>query len=449
MASRDHLPIQIGLPREPAWHVAEPAPLSYIAFIAGEQMPDPGDAFLAAGCAFAAEPRDVEPLPIDDEQVAWAFGFRVARRDARVLVWCERAQPGQTPDGAASDACWVILVETLLDATRPVEDAIALAATAAAAGGARTLLLYDPTLGVTWQRREFSQLFLGENASAGALVDERHLYRVELVARDNSKGPYWLSSVGLARLAKPELELLEVPVTHVRAALELMDALAARFITNDLPDAGVPFEAGPGLSIALVPVHEVIETLSLGAAGDAHDRRALPPGPRAVVCAAQQRGAFRKIWMPPLDELQRLAAHETGLYLAPRVVDVRQRLAQQTWDSFMAAHAARDAHATAIFVAKVSLPMGAATVATTSVDDSDERAHVWVEISSLSNESCSGVVTGGARAGASDGVIDVANDVAVAARTVSFARADVGDWRILGWRSDLAEVGPESATLLD
>ena len=433
MASRDHLPIQIGLPLEREWQVAEPAPLSYIAFIAGEQMPDPGEAFLAAGCAFASEPRDVEPLPIDDDQVAWAFGFRVARREARVLVWCERAQPGQTPDGAVSDACWVILVETLLDATRPVEDAIALAATAAAAGGARTLLLYDPTLGVTWHRREFSQLFLGENANAGALVDERHLYRIELTARDTSKGPYWLSSVGLARLAKPELELLEVPVTHVRAALELLDALAARFITNDLPDAGVPFEAGPALSIALVPAREVIETLSAGAAGDANDRRALPPGPRAVVCAAQQRGAFRKVWMPPLEELQRLAAHETGLYLAPRVVDVRQRLARQTWGAFVAAHAARDAQSTAVFVAKVSLALGTDSVARASRDDSDERAHVWVEVSTLSNESGSGVVTGDASA----------------ARAVTFASTDVGDWRILGLRPDLAEVGPESATLLD
>ena len=69
MASRDHLPIQIGLPVEREWQVAEPAPLSYIAFIAGEQMPDPGEAFLAAGCAFASEPRDVEPLPIERENL--------------------------------------------------------------------------------------------------------------------------------------------------------------------------------------------------------------------------------------------------------------------------------------------------------------------------------------------------------------------------------------------
>ena len=40
---------------------------------------------------------------------------------------------------------------------------------------------------------------------AGELVDERHLYRIELAAQDREQGPFWITTVGLARVARPGL----------------------------------------------------------------------------------------------------------------------------------------------------------------------------------------------------------------------------------------------------
>ncbi len=420
--AREHMPIQIGLPDEPAWQVAEPAPISYIAFIAGDETPDPGEAFIAAGQAFGVAPQDAEPVPVEDDRVAWAFGFRVPQREARVMVWCERAIEGATPhvpgsDGAASDAKWVVWIETILEASRPLDDAVALAATVARAGGQRTLLLYDPALGVAWKPQDFQQIFLD-----GSLVDERHLYRVELVARDRANGPYWIATVGLARAGKPELEMLEVPVAQVRAALELVDALAARFVSEELPHAGVPFEAGPGLKIAIVPAHEVIETLAPGAAGHASDRTGLPPGPRAAICAAGKRGSFRQVWVTPTDELARLARNETGLFLALRVIVARERIARGTWPKFVRALAEHGANPTAVFLAKVARA------------DADGGApeHLWLAVSRADERGGSGIL---ARDGANPAPVD-------------FAIADVGDWRVVGLSADLREVGPESAELL-
>lgn len=417
--AREHMPIQIGLPAEPAWETAEPAPISYLAFVTGEELPDPGDAFVAAGESFGVAPQDVEPLPLADEAVAWAFAFSVPSRAARVMVWCERAIEGASPDGRASDARWVIFVETLLEAPRAVQDAVALVSTVARAGGARTKLVFDPGLGVAWSRAELEQLFL--DAESGALVDERHLYRVELVARDRERGPFWIATVGLARVGRPELEVLEVPAEHLRAALELVDALAARFVDETPPHAGVPFEAGPDVRLALVPAHEAIEALAPTAPGHAAERRGLPAGPRAAICAAGKRGAFRQVWVAPLDELARLSRAERGLYLAPRVSAVRERLAQRTWGAFAQAHARHAARAGVAFLVKIAVG-----------EREGEREHVW-----LSAEQAT--VDGGLGILSRDGGAPVAQ---------AFSRADIGDWRIVGLGGQAPEVGPESAALL-
>ncbi len=432
-SSREHLPIQIGLPPEPAWAMARPVPTTYIAFVAGDEMPDPGEAFLAAGRAFGAEPAEVEPLGHDDARVAWAFAFSVPGREARVMLWCEAADAAQLPDGAAADARWVVFVETILDAARAVDDAVALASTAAGTARARTRLLLDPAIGSAWSAADLARLFFGEGsgsaAAPGALVDERFLYRIEVVARDRANGPYWLTTVGLARLARPELEMLEVPAADLRAALELVDALAARFVGDEPPRAGVPHAAGPGVKLALGPVAEAIEALAAGAPAAAADRRAEVDGPRAAICAAGRRGSFRAIWVPPLDELARLSRHEAGLYLAPRVTLARERLAQAEWPRFVATRAAVDVRAPiddspdVTFLAKVAVG-----------DSLGERRHLWVAVDAADLAGGSGVVAHA--------------DAARASEPVAFALAAVGDWRVLGLGPDRPDIGPERAALL-
>ncbi|MEY4118920.1 MAG: hypothetical protein RLZZ116_2248 [Planctomycetota bacterium] len=421
--AREHMPIQIGLPAEPAWEVAEPAPITYIAYVAGDEVPDPGAAFIAAGESFGVAPQDTEPVPVEDDDVAWAFAFALPSRAARVMVWCERVADDARPDGGARDAKWVLFVETLLEASRAADDAVALAATACRAGGARTRLLLDPGLGMVWNRADIERLFLSE--PNGALVDQRILYRIELAAKDRERGPFWITTVGLARIARPELELLEVPRESLRSALELVDALAARFFDEDVPHAGVPFEAGLGLRLALVPAAEASETVPADAPGGVQDRRRMPSHPRAAICAAGKRGSFRQVWVPPTEELALLSRNELGVFLSPRVSVVRERMAQLTWTAFVRAHAAGSTpqgDAVPSFLAKIALG-----------DTVGERAHLWIAVSR-------------ADADGGEGVLDRPDG---SREAVAFRREQIGDWRIVGLRPDLPEVGPEGASVLD
>lgn len=447
--AREHQPIQIGLPPESAWRVAEPTPISLVAFVDGEGLPDPGDAFLAAGRAFGAEPAAVEPMPVDDPAIHWAFSFEARGRSSRVLLWCEQARAGQSPENRAPDARHIIVLQAILEPSTPddaaraavgkqsvwpasVADFVRLAATAAgAAGPERTRLLFDPELGIVYSPEDCARLFVGAppERPAGDLVDERHLYRIELRARGPG-APLWITTVGLARVGKPELEMLEVPPPLTAAALQLADALAARFISEDLPHAGVPFEAGPDLALALVPAAEAAETVAPDVAGSPADRTRFGHAPRAAICAAGQRGAFRKIWSTPIEALERLTSHDAGLFLSQRVVEVRECLARATWGDFTAAHARHSARATVAFLVKVARPNGAATAAETPTPTPPEAGieHVWITVDHATT-------AGGRGSSPHTG-------------TLGFTLDEVGDWRVVGLVEGEDSIGPDRAERL-
>ena len=146
---------------------------------------------------------------------------------------------------------------------------------------------------------------------------------------------------------------------------------------------------------------------------------------RAAICAAGKRGSFRQIWVPPIDELALLSRNELGVFLAPRVSLVRERMAQLTWATFMRAHAGRPAGQDGdapSFLAKIALG-----------ETVGERAHLWVAVRR-------------AEADGGEGVLDRPDG---SREAVAFRLEQVGDWRIVGLRPDLPEVGPEGASVLD
>ena len=444
--SREHAPIEIGLRPEVSWRTERVEPITLVAFVAGDELPDPGEAFLALGRAFRVEPTNARPVPSEDPALSWAVAFDIPGRASAVLMWCERVDPGHAPDGRAPDARWAIGIESVLErssgddrdraaarglAAWPASVADFVALAAAAAGcveRARLRILYEPALARSFVTADCARLFLGDDGAPGALVDERFLYRVEVRMR-TPETPAWISTVGLARLARPELEVLEVPPALVGAALELVDALAARLVSEEPPHPGVPIEVGDGLSVALVPAHEAAETIAPEAPGGRTDRTHLAPISRAAICSAGQRGSFRRVWVAPVAELERLAKNETGLFLALRVVEVRERLARDTWPRFAAALARRPRDRDSVFMAKIALDRNAVG-AGTPADPDAPRAHVWLAVESAD-------ASGGRGASAE-----------IAGGTRAFALADIGDWRVIGLSDERPSLGPDDASFL-
>ena len=439
--AREHLPIQIGLPRESAWEMEEYPSSRYVAFVGGDDLPDPADAFDALGESFSVAPQDIAPLPTDADEVQWAFRCRIPSRTSPILVWCERVGATDIPDGESEDARWSILVEALLELADPLLDAARLGGVVARAGGERTRCMLNPDLGVVYRAEEVKRLFLAKRA--GDFLDERHLFRVEIGARDRANGPYWLTTVGLHRVARPELEMLEIPADELHAALAMVDAIAARFVSTPLPAAGVPFEVGAGLSVALVPVAEVIETISPGMPGGPSDRTnathaSMPRAPRAAICAAGKRGAFRPVWVPPHEVLQKLVRGESGLMRSQREAEVQERLARLEWPAFLHAFASRARNPERQFFAKVA-----------ENRDDDVVEHVWFEVLDADVDHVHGRRID-ARGLSGDSASASSESAANALRTAPISR--LSDWVVTGVIAPSAnsplEVGPQTASIL-
>jgi hypothetical protein len=446
--AREHLPIQIGLPRESAWEMEEYPSSRYVAFVCGDELPDPADAFDALGESFGVAPQDIAPLPTEADEVQWAFRCRIPSRTSPILVWCERVGAADVPDGEIADARWSILVEALFELADPLLDAARLGAVVARAGGARTRLMLNPDLGVVYRVDEIKRLFLAKRA--GEFLDERHLFRVEIGARDRANGPFWLTTVGLHRVARPEMEMLEIPADELHAALAMVDAIAARFVSTPLPAAGVPFEAGADLSVALVPVDEVIETISPDMPGGPSDRGRMPRAPRAAICAAGRRGAFRPVWVPPHEVLQKLTRGESGLLRSERETEVQERLARLEWPAFLSAFASRSQYPMRHYYAKI-----AETRADEIVDEVVDKVvdkvveHVWLEVVEASEDSVRG------RRLEVDRLRAVAADVSTTSAVGSLVTAPIArlsDWVVTGVTTPRSaspiEVGPQAASIL-
>ena len=234
--------------------------------------------------------------------------------------------------------------------------------------------------------------------------------------------------------------MLEIPAEELRPALELLDALASRLATEPLPGAGVPFEAGVDLRIALVPAAEAAETLDAGMPGSLEDRKRLARGPRAAVCAAGKRGSFRAVWMPPHDELQAIARGERALFLAPRVVEVRERRARAEWGAFVASFAEHGAGGARAHYAKVA-------VANSDANSGDGVEHMWIEVESADANGVRGV----ADRGETDGP-DGRPSASRAASQIACPMDRVGDWLVRGvivpGYPTPVDATPESASIL-
>jgi hypothetical protein len=228
----------------------------------------------------------------------------------------------------------------------------------------------------------------------GALLDERHLFRIEVVGRSAAAGAatdgdlLWLTTTGLHRLGRPELELFEIPQDELRPALDLLNMLAARLATEPLPEPGAPFEVGPQIRVTLVPVEEVVETLAPNAPGGVRDRAPHMRGPRAAVCAVGKRGSFRAIWMPPHEELQAVLRGTTGFFVSEGIMRVRETMAQRAWPAFAELFAHRASYPEARFFAQIEVPANRADTSGLSMAVDD----LWLEVTHASNDGVRGVV---------------------------------------------------------
>ncbi len=322
----------------PVWEIASPDPCMLLALAGSED--DGPIAAIARIDAYLAAHNGGSVLPIEDlggeGATRWSVAIRVPKRANAIVLFAE--DPKEFLENAPhiselSNAGVCVGISTPLESPF-VEDFVALARLLEAATGGM-LALVDPALDAVFAREHVQGLFL----DAEPLADERTLFRTQIVTR-KGRDARWIFTEGMARIGKPDFEMLEVAPTEERSAITLVEIAASLFFAAQLPPPETPIELGTGVSIALVTPQEALEGVDAHAAGSARDRTGekahFQPRKSAVISAPAKRGAYRQVWTRPVEAIAALQQGVAELALPDGIRRSTARKARQSWKEVIA-----------------------------------------------------------------------------------------------------------------
>lgn len=350
--------------------------------------------------------------------VRWAAAIHPdAGGDPTRVVWTETADPRAMPEApdAVAAAAIVIGIETLLptpDTGDPVATWLDLAEALRDLGADGPIL--DPITGRWFDAQAIAQ-WTGTDREERP---EELLWSIRATRRESGRG-VWLSTEGLARLGRPELEMLEVPEDLADAAAALLDSLAGQ-ACDAAPPRHRGWMVGPDLEVVVRTPEEVLETVDERSAGSTVDREGQVPTAHGseiesvVVCGAEPRGAYRRIWTAPTEVLQAVM-RGSAVHRSRRAAVRQRRLAQRHLD----------------LVAAASSPSSSARVLLAGADEG--TSILWGVVERVLGDRWSVQP------------LDLAGRPAVGEPEAIIARSQVVDWRV---EIDGLVHGPEEAAQL-
>lgn len=375
------------------WALPEQEPTTLIALWPDDQPPMVTEITAAIAGVLAEEMNvmgEIDPEE-EDGDVQWIVIVELPGMPHPVMLWTEPADPAppEGVDPAEAARCrWIVGAETLLGTDDPLScHTFLMQCLAAGLPDVPAILDANTTL---WHgREELETIFLNEQVEPPA----DGLWIIHAVGRESAEREQdqvvWLHTHGLWRCGLPELEMLEVPRSHVDLAATLLNEIASLMFDYPPPPPGEPFEIGAGVSVTLQPWEVFTKTMDAQLPGGMHDRQGehngVHTGVRAVVCDTEQRGQFARAWIWPERAIEAMSRDEVTLYRTRRATERQAKLARARWDQFATAYSSahraliddRD-EPQAIFLIKAGFQYDGA-------EHENDREHLWFEVRGFHN----------------------------------------------------------------
>jgi hypothetical protein len=411
---------------ESAWELPSAVPSAWVGFWPHPDAPSQEEVGRAIASWIGRELDADSGQPDPDEGMLWALMLRIPGVTSPVVVWAERAlaaDSAQLPDENMRASKWVIGMQTVLEAGEQHAEYFHLVSMLAGSLPELTGIL-DVANGRRFTRAELDSQFL----AADAVPNDEFVWTITAISPDeNEDSPMMLFTTGMARCGLPELELLEVPSKHAQTAAVLMNHVASLLLEEDPPAPGDPFEIGPDIAIAMVPWREYAKymqdeipgSLAFRKVAGSHGDGTLQ-GVRAVVCAPEKQGQFRKVWTWPSNVINLMEEGRAVLYASEHAAVATQSRAQRTWPAFATAFASLkradspDVSALAPQAFHVQAPVGPA-------DQSESREQGWFLVQKFEGDTVEANL-----------VDDPLTRTDVhAGDTTRILRSDITDWRVI------------------
>lgn len=374
-----------------------PEPSNVIALWPGETPPSLTEALaglqqrLGEGVELIDELDVAEDSPDAPSQVVWAAAIKLPGLVEPVVCWAQAAAPaasGQLGDPRAEACRWAFGIEAVLG-DDPVGEHFHVLRTLCHAFPDVPMVL-DVNSTRCFTREELERMFTSDVEPS-----PHELWAIHAVADMDKGSPAWIHTHGLWRCGLPELEMLEVPQSHLRSAVDVLNTVASLLLESSPPAPGEPLEIGQDLAVALQPWQEVVRFVPPEAHGSMRDRshdESEHSGVRAVVCAAKPQGTFRKVWVWPREVVEHFNQDGAVRYLSARETARQSAAARAAWPELATAFAAAQKRGLlnpqrlrAVFLVKAGFSADGA-----ADPDAEHREHLWFKIESFKGQAARG-----------------------------------------------------------
>ncbi|HIA71505.1 MAG TPA: DUF2314 domain-containing protein [Phycisphaerales bacterium] len=307
-----------GLSDERPWELHKPTPTDLRAVLESAELPTM-ESVMKAIATYIGEAIEAEPVEPPSQEIPWATRVRIEGLPTDILLWVEPLNDSAREAADINTGC-VLALQTVLHSGDPLTHFSNLMRLLAGAE-LNVHSICDLPTGRWFPKNILEQVFVDDTIEP----PEEILWITRLVEAPEGVEPEdrwaWVSTHGLTRCGRFELEMLGVCAIYVSEAVQIVDGLAALTLETSLPPAGQPMSLGSNLLVSLLPCKDAIDMLTKEMPGF-EDRDT----PSVVISSSDASLVY------PHDALLTLHAGETAVIQTLRSTERSAKLAQDNWD---------------------------------------------------------------------------------------------------------------------
>jgi len=357
-----------GISDERLWELSPPSPTDIRAVISSEQI----SSIEVLGKTIAAcvgESIEVEEVEPPESDIPWAMRARINGLPHDILFWAEPLNSASQEATGVEDG-WVLALQTMLHNGDPLTHFSNIMRLLGRID-LQIESVCDLSTGRWFTNKIIDSVFGQDDFEA----PEEVLWITRLVEAPEGGDPddrwAWVTTHGLSRCGRVELEMLGIPAVLSNEAVHLVDGLAALTLETPLPQAGKPISLGSNLLLSLMKPEEAIQSLQEGMPGK-EERTA----PSAVITSHDGTSLF------PQNALGILKMGETAVMRTKRSTRRKAALAKSQWSLFVnaAKQIGSSEHATCL----AQIPWS------NTQEEDAPREYLWFRIVETNQESVTG-----------------------------------------------------------
>lgn len=357
-----------GISDERPWEISPPTPTDLRAVVSGKQIMTVEELGKSIA-SFIGETIEAEEIESPDEEVPWAMRIRIVGLPSDIILWVEPLNEA-IQEATGIHTGWILALQTILHNGDPLTHFSNLMRLL---GGIDIPIesVCDLPTGRWFTKEIIGTVFVHDDIEP----PEEILWITRLVEAPEGGDPEdrwaWITTHGLTRCGRVELEMLGVPAVLSSEAVHLVDGLAALTLETPLPPKEQPISLGSELIVSLLECESAIPMLQDGMPGR-EDRDT----PSIVISSHDETNVY------PHDALAILQMGETAVMKTLRSTNRRATLAKSKWALLLKAanNIGTSEHATCL----AQVPWS------NNEDEDSPREYLWFRIVEISTDTITG-----------------------------------------------------------